>query len=132
MPRVEYIICDTDILIEAFKGNQLIINELENIGLNNICITPITVGELFYGSINKIERKTIKLKISALLITEINDRISDIFQDLIFEYCLSHKLSVTDGLIAATCLYYDIPLFTLNKKHFKYIPLIKLHEINGF
>ena len=44
-------------------------------------------------------------------------------------YCLSQKLNLPDALIAATAIYYNIELFTLNIKDFKFIPDIKLYQI---
>lgn len=44
------------------------------------------------------------------------------------EYSLSHRLSVPDGLIAATALTEDISLYTHNLKDFRYIKGIKLFK----
>jgi len=41
---------------------------------------------------------------------------------LLEEFALSHKLSVPDALIAATALSQGIPLYTLNRKDFRFIP----------
>jgi len=43
-------------------------------------------------------------------------------------YSLSHNLNIPDGLIAATAIAYEIPLYTLNKKHFIYIKGLKLEN----
>jgi len=45
---------------------------------------------------------------------------------LVEQYCLSHKLALPDALIAATALHYDIELYTLNLKDFKFIPDLKI------
>ncbi len=37
-------------------------------------------------------------------------------------------MTIEDALIAATALYHDIELFTLNLKDFMYIPEIKLYH----
>jgi len=45
---------------------------------------------------------------------------------LIFAYAKSHNLNIPDGLIAATSLKSNIPLYTLNTKDFYYIDGINL------
>lgn len=35
---------------------------------------------------------------------------------------------MADALIAATALHYNLPLYTLNKKDFRYIAGLRLHE----
>ena len=48
--------------------------------------------------------------------------------DLVARYRLSHKMDIEDALIAATAIYYDVQLFTLNIKDFTFIPGIKLYQ----
>jgi predicted nucleic acid-binding protein len=40
---------------------------------------------------------------------------------------LSHKLSLPDGFIAATALAFEITLYTLNEKDFRFIDGLKLY-----
>ena len=56
----------------------------------------------------------------------LNIDISEIFFDLFKTFTLSHRPGIADTLIAATALYYNLPLYTLNKKHFQFIPGIVL------
>jgi len=41
---------------------------------------------------------------------------------------LSHKLKLPDAQIAATALFHNAELFTLNRKDFAYIPNLKLYD----
>lgn len=50
---------------------------------------------------------------------------------LVEKYSLSHKLSLPDALIASTAIEYDISIYTLNLKDFKYINKVKLFGINS-
>jgi len=47
------ILCDTNIIIELFKGNRETIGVIEKVGLNNILISSITEMELYFGALNK-------------------------------------------------------------------------------
>ena len=47
------ILCDTNVIIEILKGNKRTMSIIENIGLENIAISSITVMELYFGAFNK-------------------------------------------------------------------------------
>ncbi len=122
------VVCDTNIFIEFYKGNNEIIENLKNIGYENIAISSVTAGELIFGAINKNELKIIKKNIEQLKILPINNEISFNFISLMEKYSLNHNLDLPDALIASTAMFYNIELFTLNTKHFKYIDNLKLYK----
>lgn len=127
MENKRLILLDTNIIIEYFKDNQIIINELKKIGEINIAISEVTAAELIYGAFNKSELKKILETISTINKISIDSEISSFSIRLMTEHSLSHKLSFPDALIAATSIKNNIPLFTLNIKDFKYLDL-KLYE----
>jgi hypothetical protein len=122
------ILCDTNILIEFYKGNQSVIAALQEIGLPNLAISVVTAGELFYGAKDKRELHKIKEHLSLLQQIPLDAEISTRFLTLIEEFALSHNLSVPDALIAATALCHNTPLYTLNVKDFKFLPNLQLHS----
>ncbi len=122
------ILCDTDIIIELYRNNERIISELKEIGQQNIAISIITVGELFYGALNKTELKRIEKDVKSLNIRNIDEEISSAFYGLMNKYSLSHKIGIPDAFIAATAIVGNIELFTLNVKHFSYIENLKLYK----
>lgn len=124
------ILCDTNIIIESFKSNQTIVAALQKIGKENIVVSAVTVGELFFGAIDKRELLQIKKTLQALFVLPMGVASTEIFLELMENYSLSHKLSVPDAMIAATALHYDLPLFTLNVKDFRFIKNLKLHPIS--
>lgn len=89
-------------------------------------ISEVTKMELFYGAFNKVELKKLKKFMDLFEILPINENISKISSDLIYQYSKSHNLNIPDGLIAATTLEYGYKLFTYNLKDFKYIDNIRL------
>ncbi|MCG8323630.1 MAG: type II toxin-antitoxin system VapC family toxin [Cytophagales bacterium] len=129
MEKSQLILCDTNIIIELYKGNPAILKTLKSIGQENITISIITAGELVYGALNKRELARIKKDIAHLPILDIDKAVCDKFLTLMSTYALSHQLSLPDGFIAATALAHQIPLYTLNKKDFKYIKGLKLYEV---
>ncbi len=120
--------CDTNILIEFYKGNSDIVQELGNIGLPNLAISVVTVGEMYFGARDKREWGQIKKNLSLLNQIPLDTDISKRFLALLEEYALSHRLSVPDALIAATALSQNIPLYTLNLKDFQFILDLQLHK----
>ena len=122
------IICDTNIFIEIFKKNFFIRSELIRIGYENIFISDVVKAELFFGANNKIELVNIKKSIEDFPVLPILPEISKMAVNFVENYCLSNKLNLPDALIAATSIYYNIELFTLNIKDFKYIPNLKLYQ----
>ncbi len=52
--------------------------------------------------------------------------IFDLATQYICEYRLSHSLALPDAVIGATAIFYEVPLFTYNRKDFKFLPEISL------
>lgn len=127
MAKRSLVLCDTNIIIEFYKENTTVLSKLHNIGQKNIAVSIITVGELLYGALDKEEFNQIKQDLAHLRLLHLNTAIDECFLELMSKYSLSHNLALPDGLIAATALIQDIPLYTLNKKDFRYISGIELH-----
>ena len=87
----------------------------------------VTAGELIYGAINKRELRQIQQDISHLHLIPINEHIGELHIELLSQYSLSHNLTLPDALIAASAIHFSIPLYTLNKKDFKYIPDLEMY-----
>jgi tRNA(fMet)-specific endonuclease VapC len=128
MAEAHVILCDTNILIEFYKGRADVIKTLSEIGVSDLAISVITVGELFFGARDKRELKKLRENLSLLQQLPINEEISKLHLELLEKYSLSHKLSIPDALIAATALCYSIPLYTLNIKDFHYISGLDLYS----
>jgi len=120
------VIFDTNILIELYRGNIAVKEEIERIKSNVFYISSITVAEFMVGAKDKADLKKIEKQLSYYTAIPINTEITDIFIDLFKTLTLSHRPGIADTLIAATALYYHLPLYTYNKKHFQFIPGIEL------
>ena len=117
---MEKIVLDTNILIEVLKGNETIVQKLESSNFS-FCISSITVMELYYGALNKAELFNLKKFVNLFTVIEVDENISSISTELIFEYAKSHNLTIPDSLIASTAISKNLKLYTLNLKDFKYI-----------
>jgi tRNA(fMet)-specific endonuclease VapC len=119
------ILCDTNILIEVYRGNENVVDKLKGIGQENLAISDVTAAELLFGARNKNELKIIKSDINKLIEIPINEEISRMAVHLVEKYSLSHNLSLPDALIASTSIIYDVKLYTLNMKDFKFLKNVK-------
>ena len=122
------ILCDTNILIEFYKDNKDVADALRTIGVPNIAVSVITVGELYFGARDKRELLKIKKHLANLKQIPIDEETSSLCLSLLENYALSHRLNLPDALIAATALRHNLELYTLNVKDFKYIEGLKLHK----
>lgn len=124
------VLCDTNILIEYYKNNTIVLQQLRKIGANNIAISVITQAELFYGARNKQELLMLDRHLSFCHCYALDEQISLAFTELMKIYALSHRSSIPDMLIAATAIVYQLPLYTLNLKDFRFISNIQLYPHN--
>ena len=122
------ILVDTNIFIEFYKNNPVICKMLERIDLQKIAVSDVVCAELYFGARNKQELVNIVSDMEKLTVLSLFPTISKLAVDLVKQHCLSHKLRLPDAQIAATALFYNAELFTLNRKDFAYIPNLKLYE----
>lgn len=122
------ILFDTDIVIEVFKNNPQVKQECQKIGIKNLAISAVSVGELFRGALDKVELEKIKTHLQLYHLHTITQPITETYLDLMDTYCMSHRCHVDDMLIAATALVHHCKLYTLNAKDFHYIKNLELYK----
>ena len=120
------ILCDTNIFIEIYKGNDLIIDIFKKIGQYNVAISDVSCAELLYGARNKKELNLIRKDLDKLIVLPISSTISTYAVKLVEKFSLSHNLNLPDALIASTVIVHDIELYTLNLKDFRFLNDISL------
>lgn len=124
--RQMVILLDTSVLIDA-QRDQKTFQELEKLQ-DNIRISRITACELIYGSRNQKEKKQNLSIIRFFPLIEIDEKISERAFTIIHKYGLKARFGVADALIAATAVENNLPLWTLNRKHFRMIEELRLFE----
>ena len=121
------ILCDTNILIEFYKGRAEVVEVFSAVGVSNLAVSVVTVGELFYGARDKRELRSLRDHTSLMQQFSIDEEVSTVYLGLLEKYALSHRLSIPDALIAATALRFAMPLYTLNIKDFRYIAGLSIY-----
>ena len=123
------ILCDTNIFIEIYRGNIDVIRIFKTIEQQNVAISDVSCAELLFGARNKKELQVIRKDINKLTVLSIQTDISVLAVQLVERYALSHKLALPDALIAATAIYHEIELYTLNIKDFRFLESVKLFSL---
>ena len=119
------IVVDTCILIDYSK-EKLHIDERE---FNDLCINSIIQLEFLAGALNKRELKKLNKTLAKCQLLDTDQDIMNLSVQLMNQYGLSHNMGVYDSIIAATCMIYELPLWTHNKKDFKFLDIELLQYI---
>lgn len=122
------ILLDTNVLIEAFKGNAETKAVLQRFKRSDLGLSSITVMELIYGARNNQEVRFIKQFINTLNVLLVNEKVSSEALNLVERFAKSHTLDIPDALIASTALTENCELFTYNLKDFRFIPGLRLFK----
>jgi predicted nucleic acid-binding protein len=121
------VVIDADIIIEILRKNPAVASYLRNdIGAFNIVLSAVTIAEIQQGATSKENLQQINRFIKQYIILPIEYNISNIFSNLVQKYVLSHDTDIGDTFVAATALHYQLPLLTMNLKHYKHIPNLQL------
>ena len=116
------LLLDTDILIDAGRGNHnavVLLNSL--MAQNNVRLSAVTEMELVVGCRNKNELRELNRFPEQFTIIPVNPEISATSIKLLKAYRLSHGLLIADSIIAATALVSRRTLVSGNAKHFSMI-----------
>lgn len=124
------VICDTNIISKYLERVPKVVENIEAIGIENIAITPVILIELnkwlsVFKGIDKSTRQKYKKKFDTLKMLHLNKGISELSIDISKK---DNSLDPADILIGATGVYYDLPVYTHNLKHFKLIKGITLYN----
>ena len=105
----DFIIVDTDILIDAGRGIGDAVSCLQRIESQSyLAASVVTQMELFVGCRDKTELQQVERFLKRFKLLKLTEQISDECIELLRQYRLSHGLLIADALIAATALVLDV------------------------
>ena len=113
------IFVDTCIVIDYING-KLEIPDHQKVSLY---MNSIVENEIIVGAKNKRDLATSNKKISDFPMLDMDQDIMDLSTKLLNQYKLSYGMGIYDAIIASTCLIYDLPLWTHNKKDFRFLDI---------
>ena len=113
------IFVDTCILIDHSKDKITLSTEDKK----HLCINSIVQLEFLVGALNKKELREFDKVLKNWNLAHIDQEVLNLSVVLMKEYGLSHNMGVYDSIIASTCMIYDLPLWTHNKKDFRFLDI---------
>ena len=124
--QVKNVLIDTNIIFELLAENPLFLDEIDIIGHEFLFVSSVSVLETYYGMRKSEERQTKEL-FKSLNRVYIDKEIGKKAEEIMFQY-RGKRPKLPDCLIAATCLVFNLELYTLNLKDFDYIKGLKLYK----
>lgn len=128
---IKYLL-DTNICIFFFKGRYGIDEKLKEVGIENCCISVITLAELKFGSENSANREKHRL-----IVDEFESQIQvlpliNVLEDYAKQKTILRKqgtpIDEFDLLIGCTAKSNNLIVVTNNTKHFKRIDGISIED----
>lgn len=119
-----FIFIDTCIVIDYINGKL----KLDNDRIEKYCFNSIVDMEVLNGVKNKRDLHTTNKKLNIFRSVDIDQEILNLARNLMDRYVLSHGMKIYDAIITATCLVYDLPLWTYNQKDFRFIDGLELFD----
>ena len=115
------LLIDTDVLIDYLRDYPAAASYVEA-QQERLLISAVTVAELYAGVREGEERMRLERFLRAFEIIPLDMRLA--VQGGLYrrDYSKSHHVGLADALIAATATQLQIPLVTLNRKHFPMLP----------
>lgn len=121
-------VADTGIFIEHLRSKNKLSTTLYKISENkSLYISSVTLYELYMGATTEAKQRDVKLIIGNFTILPFTDVIATRAAMLYHHLRLSNKMiEFRDLFIAATCITHELPIVTLNKKHFDRIDELEI------
>jgi len=116
-------VIDTSIFIEYLRAKDKKKSTLFAIPDSaQLYMSSVTMYELLMGATDENKQKDIKLLTEDLPVLPFDESVSRKAAEIYHQLRLENKMiDFRDIFIAATCLVFELPLKTLNKKHFERI-----------
>jgi len=108
---------DTCIVIDVLRGREAALAFVNGLA-EAPSLSAITATELIAGVRNAQERRQIERLLEVYAVHDIGLEAASLAGDYLRQYGPSHGIDPIDALIAATATTRDLPLATLNLKHF--------------
>ena len=111
------LLIDTDVLIDYLRDYPAAVSYVEA-QQERLLISVVTVAELYAGGREGEERARLEQFLRAFETIPLDLRLA--VQGGLYrrDYGKSHNVGLADALIAATATQLQVPLMTLNRKHF--------------
>ncbi len=119
---------DTSIFIDYLRGNETAKAWFGNFSTNELAYSVITAAELLAGCRNRREQDIVEKELALYPMIHISGAISQTALEWYRQLHLRHGVGFLDCLIGASAHHYDLIICTLNDKHFRPFPDLKMER----
>lgn len=118
---------DTDVLIDELRQVPLAGQVLQAlIQQGALAVSMLTRLELLVGCRDLVSKQRVERLLRSFELLPVTAEISELTNQLVTTYWLSHNLHFVDAHIAATALVHNVPLLSKNQRDFRFIPGLQL------
>jgi predicted nucleic acid-binding protein len=123
-------VIDTGVFIEHLRTKDKLATTLYQLPDNaELFISSVSMYELYMGATTKEKEKDVKILTEDLSVLPFTDSVAVKAAQIYHQLRLSNQMiEFRDIFIAATCIVNELPIVTLNKKHFKRIDGLKIMQ----
>jgi predicted nucleic acid-binding protein len=117
------ILLDSDVMIDLLRQYPPATRWFDALDDEEELLLPgYVVMELIQGCRNKVEQERLRRELATYGIVWPAPVDCDEALDVFTEYHLSHNAGLLDVLIGQTAVALEVPLYTFNQKHYRFIP----------
>ena len=122
---------DTNVVIQMLRGDMSVISNVYRVGIENCCISEITIAELYYGAVkgkrqsNYDDIEIVKQMFRVVPIYDSLERLANIRLSLKKS---GKMIDAYDMMIGATAAHNGYTLVTHNTKHYINVPDLMLTD----
>lgn len=114
------VLVDSDVLIEFLRGRETVVENIRQLYSKGaeLCDTAVVRSEIGAGvRVSELPRVTSLFRVLTCL--PLGAREGELAGRLLSRFRASHGLELGDALMAATSITHQVPLWTLNVRHFR-------------
>lgn len=119
---------DTSILVDFLRGDPDAKNWLTGFPVGELAVSIVTGAELVAGCRNLREQGDVEKELALYPMLWISGAVSASAWNWYRQFHLSHGVGFLDCLIGASAYHYGVMVSTLNEKHFRPFPGLKVER----
>jgi predicted nucleic acid-binding protein len=117
------ILLDSDVMIDLLRQYPPATGWFDALDDEEELLLPgYVVMELIQGCRNKVEQERLRRELATYGVVWLAPADCDEALDVFTEHHLSHNAGLLDVLIGQTAVALEVPLYTFNQKHYRFIP----------
>jgi predicted nucleic acid-binding protein len=117
---------ETTILVDVLKGKREAVAWVNEVSVAARWVSVVTAFELLAGCRNRREQRAVMRELEGYRLLLLTEEILRLALRWFERLSLSRGVGVLDSLIAATGLHHRLPNATLNVKHFRAFPGLRV------